>query len=167
MLNWMVLYGLVVGPWCMFYHHNRVVVPGMESNALAGISRWTIRIWLQGFVIIVGYMDGIPGKGYVEWWETYSVDHSMIVWFLTTVPLTIVLYLLKGITYQVLKSPGGYGWWEKNQPVLHKIKMGIPAMWSVVFWLWLLLTPSLPFFSCFVRMFCLDASLAGVFGIGD
>ena len=167
MLNWMVLYGLGMSFWLRFYHHNRVVVPGMESNMLAGLGKWTVRIWLQGFVIIVGFMDGVPGKGYADWWEYYSVDHSMIFWFLTTVPLTIALYLLKEITFQVLKSPGGYGWWEKNQPTLHKINMGVPTLWNVVFWGWLLLSPSLPFFSCFLRIFCLGSSASAIFGVGE
>jgi len=165
MLNWIVMYGLTMSFWLRFYLHNRVVVPGKERRALLWFSTFAIRSWLQGFTILVGLMSGIPGKGYAAWWENYFVDHSMIVWFLTSLPLTIALYGVKEITFLVMKAPGGYGWWGNSQPSLHKIRMGVPTFWNVVFWLWLLGSPSLPFFTCFLRIWCCGASPSHLFEV--
>lgn len=163
MLNWMVLYGFFMSFWLRFYHQGRVVVPGNEGANLAGFGKFWLRSWIIGFVIIMGLRAGLPGEGYVEWWQTYSVEHSMVLWFLTTLPLTIILWVVKEITYQVLAHPGGYHWFEKGPPVLHKVNMWIPTVWNVVFWAWLLLSPTLPFFSCFIRIFLGGQGVTTVF----
>lgn len=163
MLNWMVLYGFLMSFWLRLYHQGRVIVPGNEGAGVAGFAKFWLRSWVIGFVIVMGIRSGIPGDGYVQWWQTYSVDHSMVLWFCTTVPLTIGLYLVKEITFQVLAKPGGYSWFEKGPPQLHKISMAIPTVWNIAFWAWMLLSPTLPFYKCFIRIFLGDAGVSTMF----
>ena len=149
--------------WLRLYHHGRVVVPGNEGAGVAGFSKFWLRSWIIGFVIVMGIRAGFPGEGYAAWWTTYSADHSMVLWFCTTLPLSLALYVFKEITFQVMARPGDYSWFDMSPPPLHKINMGIPTKWNVVFWAWLLFSPTLPFFTCFFRIFLGDSSACTLF----
>lgn len=155
-----------MGGWLLLYHHGRVVVPGRESNFLRGLGKFVIRAWVVTLVLILGLQD-VPGRGYAVWWENYSSEHSMLLWFLVTVPLTVVLWFVKSITFQVLKAPGGYKWWgDNNLPSLHTINMWVPTVWYGVFWSWVLLSPTLPFYACFVRGFLFKTPMSSLFPTG-
>jgi hypothetical protein len=86
----------------------------------------------------------------------------MTLWFLTTVPLTMVLYVLKEATYQVQKAPHAYGMWGNNPPSLAKPNMVVPTFWNIAFWIWLLGSPSLPFCDCFLRIWCMGGDPARI-----
>lgn len=163
MLNWMILYGFIMSFWLRLYHQGRLIVPGNEGAGVAGFARFWLRAWVIGFVMVMGLRAGIPGDGYVQWWQTYSVEHSMVLWFFTTLPLTVALYLVKEITFHVTAKPGGYHWFEKGPPPVHRISMGLTTVWNIVFWAWILLSPTLPFYKCFIRIFLGDAGVSTVF----
>lgn len=167
MLNALVVYGLGMGGFLLAYHHGRVVVPGMEGNVFKSLGQGVVRGWAIVVAAIWGLSMGIPGAGYREWWENYTSEHSMLLWSLTTVPLTVLLWLLKSITLQVMKSPGHYMWWDEGHtPCLHKLSMKLPLLWYVIYWVWLLCTPTLPFLDCFLRVFILKTSVSEIFPLG-
>lgn len=153
MLNFMILYSFVVSFWLRFLQHGRVVVPGREEAGLDGFGRFVSRSWILGLAVVLGLVSGVPGRGYAQWWETYSSSQSMIFWAATTVPLTVVLWVLKEVTFQVFAKPGAYAWFGMQPPSLHKISMAIPTVWNLLFWMWLLFSPTLPFYTCFIRIF--------------
>ena len=165
MLNYMVMYGLLMGGWLLIYHHGRVVVPGHESNFIRGLGKGILRAWVIALVVLFG-MNDLPGPGYALWWETYSSEHSTILWFLVIFPITAVLWLIKSITFEVLRAPGGYHWWGDNMPSLHTLNMWVPTLWYGVFWGWMLLNPGLPFYTCFVRGFVLRVPVSSLFPMG-
>jgi len=162
LFNLLILYAFLMSFWLRLYHHGRVIVPGKEGAGLTGFARFRPRVWIIGLVFITGIREGIPGEGYITWWMTYALEHSMTLWFLTTLLLTAALWIVKEITYQVMTKPGVYQWFEKDPPQLHKISMMIPTVWNIVFWAWLLLSPSLPFYSCFFRIFLGGTSTAAL-----
>lgn len=165
MINYLILYGLLMGGWLLVYHHGRVVVPGLEGNLVRGLGLFVLRGWIFTAVILWGMAD-IPGAGYRLWWENYVIDHSMILWWAVTVPLTLGLWLVKSITFQVLKAPGRYNWWGDRSPCLHETNMWIPTAWYGVFWGWFLFSPTLPFYTCFIRGFLLKTPVNVLFPLG-
>ncbi len=166
MINYLILYGVLVGAWLLVYHHGRVVVPRLEHNFVRGLGLFVIRGWVFTAVILFGLGD-MPGAGYRLWWENYVIDHSMILWWALTVPVTLILWLVKSLTFQVLKAPGSYHWWEnESTPCLHKTSMGVPAVWYGVFWSWFLFSPTLPFYTCFIRGFLFKTPTHTLFPIG-
>jgi hypothetical protein len=149
----MILYSVIVSFWLSFYHHGRVVVPGHEVAGLGAVRGVVSRSWILGLVMTLGLFAGIPGRGYAQWWEASTSNQSMVLWAVMTVPLTVALWVLKEITFQVMAKPSVYAWFGHQPPSVHKTSMVIPTVWNVVFWVWLPFTPTLPFYKSFIRVF--------------
>ena len=153
----MLTYNLVMSIFLLIWYHGKVVVPGNERGILVGIMAFlgkvVVRGWILVFVLFFGFAAwGWVGPGYEDWFYSYSADHSMLLWGVTTPPVTAILWYLWTATFTCAKSPGSIGWWAQGKaPNLHRVSMGLPAIWGAVFYSWLLFSPSLPFYSCFVR----------------
>jgi len=160
-----VTYCVLMSLFLLVWHHGKVVVPGKESGVLFGILGWLGRTivqgWLLTFVLFFGFAaGGWVGPGYADWWYNYTANHSVLVWVLSTPPITVILWFIWHSTFMAMTKPGTMGWWSPgNAPSLHRISMGLPAVWGLVFYSWLLLTPTLPFYSCYVRHLILRTPL--------
>jgi len=145
--------------WLCFYNHNRVVVPGTEEATAKGLGKFHLRAWGLGFLLLVAILaDGLGnplGAGYARWWTSYTCEHSAFLWCVVVVPLTLVFWGLKVITFLVAKGPGTYVAPQNPLPNLHKINMRTPFFWNTVFWAWFLGSAWLPFGACFLRIFLL------------
>lgn len=148
-LNALVTYCALMNLFLLVWHHGKVVVPGNERGILVGIMAWLgktiVRGWLMIATLSAGFaVGGWVGPGYGEWWYSYTADHSMLLWVLTTPPITLVLWFLWHSSFTCAKSPGSMGWWSPGKaPDLHRVSMALPAVWGAVFYAWLLLTPTL------------------------
>ena len=157
MLNWFLLYSLVLSFLYRIHYQHRLVAPGQRASVMGWVAMTYFRGVAITAILLLGRSDGILGKGYAAWWSTYSTEHSMIMWFATVVPLTIILYIVKECTYYVMKDPGHYEWFGKGQdPSLHIRDMSTTLIWNVIFWVWVVFCPWLPFLSCFLRVFLLN-----------
>ena len=157
MLNWFLVYSIVLSFLYRIHYHRKLVVPGSEG----GPPKWAARTYIRFVAVIaiplLGHGHGIFGLGYQSWWNAYPRDHSMTLWWMTVIPLTAGLYIVKECTYYAMKDPGHYEWFGKGQdPSLHILDMSTTLIWNVIFWVWVVLCPWLPFFSCFLRMFLLN-----------
>jgi hypothetical protein len=155
-VNYFLTYCMVTGALCLVVHHGKVIVPGNPKGALRGflglLGRVIFRGWILAFVLFYGARNAGFAEGYGDWWYTYTATHSMLLWVVTTLPLTIGLWLVWHATLSARKDPAGLGWWGPDgAPCLHRISMALPACWGLVFYSWLLLSPTLPFYSCFLR----------------
>ena len=164
MLNWFIAYSIVLSFVYRLHYHHKVVAPG---NGVA-ILKWAAMAYVRGVcitaIILIGSHQGIFGPGYAEWWNSYITEHSMVVWVVLTLPVTIALYIVKEATYYVMKDPGHYQWYgDTNAPSLCRINMAPTLVWNTVFWSWMLLSPWLPFSSCFLRVFLLKTPASAVF----
>lgn len=168
MINYLLTYDIVMSLYLLWWYHGKVVVPGHEDGILKRVGKWhvsvVVRGWILAFVLFYGWINQGLGHGYGTWWYDYFSDHSLILWCFTTIPVTVVLWVIWFSTMSAAKKPGSIGWWEPGTaPSLHKISTALPAMWCGAFYLWLLLTPTLPFYSCYVRMFVSRTSYEVVF----
>ena len=163
MLNWLLLYSILMSVFLRAYYHGKVVVPGKERSVLKKAFLGYVRAVCWTFVTILGAAGGIPGPGYREWWLNYSTEHSMILWWVLVVPLTVGLYAVKEMTYYAMRRPGHYGMFEGPIPDVCKLNMRLPLFWNVLYWGWLVFCPFLPFFDCFVRIFLLHSTTSSVF----
>jgi hypothetical protein len=123
---------------------------------------------VRGCIVIlflgIGYaLGGLFGPGYLEWWSLSFAEHSLLPWMLTTPPITLILWVAWYATFTVAKQPGSAGWWKPGEePSLHKVDMRLPARWALMFYGWLLLSPTLPFHRCFIRHLVLRQSIEHV-----
>ena len=163
MLNWLIVYSILMSFFLRVYYHDKLVVPGKERGVIKKAFLAYIRTvgWVS--VVVLGAAWGIPGEGYREWWIVYSADHSMVLWWMLIVPTTVGLYLVKEMTYFALRRPGHYGMFEGPAPSMCKLNMRLPLFWNVIYWTWLIFCPLLPFFDCFVRIFLLRTPAGSVF----
>jgi hypothetical protein len=169
MINYVLIYAIFMSLFILWFYHGKVIVPGRESGILRGFigAHLTFfgKAWLLAGIIIAGCeIWGPASHGYLLWFDRYFADHSGILWTITTLPITLILWICWAATRTSMSKPGGIGWFGDNSPQLHKISMKLPAMWFLAFYGWLLLSPTLPFFSCFIRIFCLRTPVSIVFG---
>jgi len=163
-------YCLIIGCLKMWHRHGRVVVPGNESAGIVrGFLSWTrnfiVKGWLVAFVLFFGWANTgqIASPAYAKWAYNYPADHSMVIWFFTTVPFTVVLWFLWHATFRARSQPGTIGWYGDKMPSLVTLSMKLPAFWGAVFYLWLLFSPTLPFYDCYVRGFWLHTPIEQLF----
>ena len=168
MINFCIVYGLLAGLLFRGLHHHRLVVPGQTGRGpvlwIAGL--WT-RMFCYALIMIMGFRSGhglIP-TSYFAWWDWYFVEHSMGAWITGTCTLTLALYLVMTITYLTGKDPHGYKMYDPGtgEPTLLRTTMKTPAIWYLIFWSWILLSPWLPFYRCFIRIFLLGHSVGSEF----
>lgn len=162
MLNWLLAYCCIMSFIMRGFYHGRLAC--RTTFLGAGVSFYA-RAVVAAFFILLGPRAGIPGAGYSAWWATYMADHSGIIWFLVVLPITGVIYAFKESTYYAVKSPGYYAGREEygESPDLFKINMGHSFIWNTVFWGWMFLSPWLPFYSCFIRVFLFQTPVKVVF----
>jgi hypothetical protein len=81
----------------------------------------------------------------------------MGAWLQVTCPLTVALYLLKEITFWTARDPHEFQVYQPGtgQPTIVRTSMRIPMVWFVAFWAWILTSPWLPFYQCFVQGYLL------------
>ena len=165
MFDYLLTYCIIIGCLRLWHYHGKVVVPGNEATGLVrGLLGWTskliFRSWIISFVLFFGWSAGGYGHpGYAKWAYNYPADHSMVIWWLTTVPFTVVLWFLWHATFRARSQPGTIGWYGDNMPSLVTLSMKLPAFWGAVFYLWLLFSPTLPFYDCYVRGFWLHTPI--------
>ena len=149
MLNWLVIYGLVVGAAIRFVQHNRMVVPA--STARQG--RWgfflTLRLAIIAAALIWPGSDEVYRHAMAASW---TASPTLVV--LATAVATL-LGLLQGITFETgvrphLYTPGASGH-------MFRVDMRLTTYWYLAFWAWTLSNPMLPFGKCFIRVFLLGA----------
>jgi hypothetical protein len=159
MLNWWALYGVLVSFWLIFHHHHKVIAPGSPEGVRVPVYLKVVQtVFFVGTLCLSLSNTSVTGfgAGYATWWQDYADEHSMLVWGLVVVPITIGLWTLKRVVFQVMAKPGHYDWWRadpKGQPCLHRLDMTTPCLLNLVFYGWLLLSPWLPFQRCFLRGF--------------
>jgi hypothetical protein len=157
MLNWIVLYGLLASFGFLAFNHNKVIAVANHAGAVQPV-------WLRGlhaavYVIFIcaALSDGLsPGPGYREWWNAYFDDHSTVLWLILVVLPTSAFWAVKSITFRTMSNPGHYDWFKRDmniEPSLHKLDMRTPTILNTIFYLWILFSPWLPFYRCFVRGF--------------
>ena len=162
MLNLFLAYSLLLGTFVRFYYHGKVVVPGKEQSVIKRAFLLYIRSVGWATLFVIGPTLGV-GQGYREWWISYSTEHSMVLWAVVVIPVTVVLYAIKQMSYFAYRRPGHYDMFEGAAPDLCKLNMRLPLVWQGVFWVWVLFNPMLPFFNCFLRIFLLGADVMDVF----
>jgi hypothetical protein len=169
MLNYFLTYCICMSVFMLVWYEGKVIVPGLEDGICRGVGKFFVsffaRAWILSFVLFFGMCNGgLLGPGYGTWWETYTADHSMLIWTLTTPVITGVLWFVWHSTALSMSKPGSVGWWEPGTaPSLHRISMRLPAMWGLVFYSWLLFSPTLPFYRCYVRLWVMRAPFAAIF----
>ena len=163
MVNYFITYCIFTSLFLILWYHGKIVVPGREHGVLIRILRFHAKgigkMWILSFVLFFGFeAQGPVGPGYTDWWYNYTADHSTLVWFLVTPAVTTILWFIWHSTFTVMIRPGTLGWWEPGKaPSLHRVSMALPAFWGLVFYSWLLFSPCLPFYSCYVRTFVLHS----------
>ena len=166
MLNWFLVYSIVLSFLYRIHYHRKVIAPN-NGGVIKWVAATYIRCLCVTAIVFLGHANGILGIGYQAWWEKYTVDHSMILWWMTVIPITAGLYIAKEATFYVFRDPAHYKWFEGETPSLHKIDMSLPLIWNTAFWGWMLFCPWLPFFSCLLRIFLLNTSAHVVFPWSD
>jgi hypothetical protein len=159
MLDWLLLYGILMGLLLRVINHGRLVVAGSPSRGwLQKVFGWYLRMMILAFIIIHGFhLHWLWPDCYNAWWNDYFVEHSMGAWLLVTCPLTVALYLLKEITFWTARDPHEFQVYQPGtgQPTIVRTSMRIPMVWFVAFWAWILTSPWLPFYQCFVQGYLL------------
>lgn len=159
MIDWLIVYEIVTGLAFRWIHHNRLVVSGRANH---GFAYWltgpVVRCLAYAFIFIQGSrLQGTIPDSYRRWWSGYFLEHSFVLWILTIGTLTLALYLLKEITYRTARDPHGYKIYAAGVgvPTILRTTMKTPLVWYLVFWVWLLTSPWLPFYTCFIRIYIL------------
>jgi hypothetical protein len=155
MIDWLILYGIFMGLLLRMVNHHRLVVAGHSGR---GVITWVLSHWVRGMIIVFIIIQGFHlywlwPDCYNVWWNDYFVEHSPMAFALVTVPVTIVLYLLKEITFRVARDPIAYELYDPGtgRPTLLRTSMGMPMIWFTVYWAWILFSPWLPFYTCFIK----------------
>jgi len=159
MINWLLIYGILMGLLLRLVNHGKLVVAGQPcaSTAKRLLGLWR-RLMIIAFIIIQGFhLYWLWPYTYNEWWAAYWVEHSPMAFILVTCPITLALYLLKEITYHVSRHPHGFQDYDPGTraPTLFKVNMRVAFIWYGVYWAWLLFSPWLPFYKCFVHSYLL------------
>jgi hypothetical protein len=157
MIDWLIIYGIVMGPLLLLLNNHRLVVSEHTGSFLRSLPWLWLRCVIIAMVIIQSFHSyGILPYSYRVWWDEYFVEHSMVVWFLLVVPITLALYIIKWITFATAKDPQEFRVYEEGTgAVLLRTSMLLPAIWSAAFWAWILFSPWLPFFKCFLKSYVL------------
>jgi len=159
-IDWLIIYGILMGALRLLLNHHQPVEPGGTSSYTAkGLFGLWVRWMLIAFIIIQGFhLYWIYPYVYSDWWNAYFVEHSPMAFVLVTLPITLGLYLAKFISFWQLKNPSGlpaYGPASGGHIPLHTC-MRKPLLWYLAFWGWLLFSPWLPFYKCFVLCYLLQ-----------
>jgi hypothetical protein len=169
MIDWLIIYGIVMGLLLRVLNHRRLVVAGQSGSPLV---RRLLGVWVRAmiiaFIVIQGFsLHWLWPYAYNQWWDAYFIEHSLMAFALVTCPLTVVLYLLKEITFRVARDPHGYQLYDPGtgQPTLLWTNMKTPMVWYLVYWAWILFSPWLPFFKCFVQIYLLGQKSWVVFSM--
>ena len=169
MINLLIIYGFVMGAILRGIHHGRLVVPGnTRPTFLQSLFAAWFRITLIAAIVIQGIRAyGIIPDSYRMWWDSYFVEHSLGAWIALVGTITMVLYILKGITYSTSKDPHGYQMYDPGTgvPTLLRTSMATSTCWFLIYWTWILASPWLPFYSCFVKVFLFGNNPAAVFSV--
>ena len=87
--DWLLIYGFLMGLLLRGLNHNCLVVAGHTRTGLIGrgLGGW-VRAILIAFITILGIRHGgIFPDCYRVWWDSYLVEHSVLVWIgLTCTP---------------------------------------------------------------------------------
>lgn len=155
MINWVIIYGILMGLALRALNHGRLVVPGEPSRPLhlRLLGTW-VQLMIITFIIVQGFgLHGLYPSDYQEWWDSYFLEHSPMAFVLVTLPITGALYLMKVITFIVHKDPHGFQFYDPGTgaPALLRTSMRTPMIWYLIYWAWILFSPWLPFYQCFVR----------------
>jgi hypothetical protein len=147
--------------------HNKIVVVGADES---GIIRYVGSAWLHGMVAAFILVQGCRQQGflpasYPAWWDWYFVEHSKGLWFLVTLPITFGLWFKSVSIFLDQKETPDFVMLrdDDDRPTVVKMKMGIPLIWFSAYWAWILLSPWLPFYRCFVRIYLLGGDPSQVF----
>lgn len=156
MIDWLLIFGFLLGLLLRGLNHNCLVVAGHTRTDLVGrcLGGW-VRAILIVFITILGIRHGsIFPDCYRVWWDSYFVQHSMVVWIGLACTPTVALYLLKEITFRVARDPHGYKLYDPGigRPTLIRTSMKTAMAWYLIYWAWILFSPWLPFFRCFVQI---------------
>lgn len=162
MINWLIIYGILMGGLRLLLNHHRVAALDGESpyTAMNLLGLW-VRLMLIAFIIIQGFhLYWIWPDTYNTWWAAYFIEHSPMAFALVTVPITVGLYLGKFISFWLSKNSGGGQAYDPGTggPVFGYMSMRKPLLWYTAFWGWLLFSPWLPFYKCFVLGYLLGRS---------
>jgi len=170
-IDWLVIYGITAGLLFRTIHHNRLVVPGMVKH---GFTYWITESWLRLviyiFILILGSrLHGVIPASYRQWWDWYFMEHSLGIWILTSCMLSATLYLLKEVSYRTNKDPHRYQMYDEGsgQPTFLRTSMKTPMTWFIVYWMWLLTSPWMPFSKCFTRIYLFGHRPAEVFPVSS
>jgi hypothetical protein len=169
MIDWLILYGILMGLLLRLLNHGQLVVAGKRNESLAKYYLgWWVRLMIIAFIVIQGFhLYWLWPECYNNWWDSYFVEHSMAAWLLVTCPITVALYLLKEITFHVARDPHGFQMYDEGsgRPTILKTSMRLPMIWYLTYWAWILFSPWLPFFKCFVQIYLLGQKSWVVFSM--
>lgn len=155
MIDWVITYEIIGGFLFQILNHNRLVVRGITfpRNAIRHHTT-TVRVVAYGVLAFLDSQLHITSSGgYFRWWREYRCRHTLGFWLLVGLAPTLALHLLATITFLTARDPHGYRLYPDGarEPILLRTSMRTPAIWFVAFWIWALLTPSLPLRTCYLR----------------
>ena len=159
MIDWFIVYGILMGALLRVFNHGRLVLPGNPGRSIVkGLLSVWVRLMIIAFIIIQGFsLYWLWPYCYNRWWDAYFVEHSPMAFVLVTLPVTLALYALKEITYHVHRDPHGFQLYDASTgaPTILKVSMRTPFVWYAAWWAWMLFSPWLPFYKCFVLSYLL------------
>ncbi len=138
------------------------VIESMGHGAFLG--------WLWSLFVTAGFiMFGWGTAPYFQWFSLYFDDHSVLLWLMTTVPITGALVVWHFVAVRMFinmpQTIMTHAQTVANGPVQRQltgqaertaIRYTPNLPWLLVptaaLWGWLLLTPTLPIHDCFIRI---------------
>jgi len=147
MINWLIVYGLLVGAAIRVSQHGRLVVPASTLKQGRMGSGWPFRLAVIALVVVLP----TPPSFYQE---CFAAQWAQAPWLVGgSVGVALVLYLLKEVTFETSAYPHRYQ--EGASSHMSRLNMKLTLGWYTAFWVWVLSNPVLPFGKCFIRVFLL------------
>jgi hypothetical protein len=157
MIDWIITYEILAGFFFRVWNHNCLVLRGAAFPWYAiRHHSGTVRVVAYGFLaLLASKLHTATSGSYCLWWREYRCGHTLGFWFLAGLAPALVLYLLATITYVTAKDPHAYRLYPDgaSEPTFLRTSIKTTFTWFLAFWAWVLLTPTLPFRTCYVQAF--------------
>lgn len=142
---WILLSMIMSTAYRLLLHDELVVGEIRKLPAFRSVFTWWFRVCV---CFLAAFYYGFGFERYGKWYEQYSDSHSILLAMFINLLVLGVLWAFKQGTFHAELNPSVY----RDMSGPYRINMKIPLILNAVFYGFIFLTPTMPFFWLFTHM---------------